>query len=187
MLASIVVFKTYSAQFPRSRTDDAFSKMRREDDGTTAVVIGNPKTDEFQICRTSLLPGLLKTLSKNKSNPLPWKLFEASDIVLLDSDDDVGASNRRRLAMVYTDSSTSGFEVLHGAVERALAMLGLGAGDYSVRHSSDQTFLEGRCAEVINRAGDRIGIFGTVHPEVLSSFEIEFPTSAADIDLQAFL
>ena len=45
------------------------------------------------MCRTSLLPGLLKTLSKNKSNPLPWKLFEASDTIHLDEEDDVGASN----------------------------------------------------------------------------------------------
>jgi len=176
---------TEALTFALCSFDDAFSKMRRDDDGTTAVVIGNPKTEEFQICRTSLLPGLLKTLAKNKSNPLPWKLFEASDIVLLDNDDDVGASNRRRLAMVYTDSSTSGFEVLHGAVERTLSMLG--CEDYSIKHGSDRTFLDGRCAEVFNKSGEKIGVFGTVHPEVLAAFDIEFPTSAADIDLQAFL
>ena len=32
-----------------------------------------------------------------------------------------------------------------------------------------------------------VGTFGSVHPEVLSLFELEFPTSAVDIDLQAFL
>jgi len=32
-----------------------------------------------------------------------------------------------------------------------------------------------------------VGTFGTVHPEVLGNFELEFPTSAADLDLQAFL
>lgn len=50
--------------------------MRRVDDGKTAAVIANPKTAEFQLCRTSLLPGLFKTLGCNKSNPLPWRLFE---------------------------------------------------------------------------------------------------------------
>ena len=52
--------------------------MRRVDDGKTAAVIANPKTAEFQLCRTSLLPGLFKTLGCNKSNPLPWRLFEVS-------------------------------------------------------------------------------------------------------------
>jgi hypothetical protein len=64
-----------------------------------------------QVCRTSLIPGLLKTFSKNQSNPLPWKLFEASDVVHLDSSTDVGAKNHRRLAMVYAGADGSGFEV----------------------------------------------------------------------------
>jgi len=182
---------TEALTFALCSTDDCFSKLRIPDDGTTAVVIANPKTEDFQVCRTSLLPGLLKTLSKNKSNPLPWKLFEASDVVAIDDECDVGASNHRRLAMVYSDSSTSGFEVLHGAVERALAMLGLPNSSYAIKHGADPSFLEGRCAEVFvadgAKIGAKIGVFGTVHPEVLANFELEFPTSAADIDLQYFL
>ena len=38
----------------------------------------------MQIARTSLLPGLLKTVSANKVMPLPMKIFEVSDVVLLD-------------------------------------------------------------------------------------------------------
>ena len=34
----------------------------QQDDGTTAACIGNPATAEFEVCRTSLLPGALKTL-----------------------------------------------------------------------------------------------------------------------------
>lgn len=50
-----------------------------------AVHISNPKTLEFQVARTTLLPGLLKTLAANKKMPLPMKLFEISDVVLKDS------------------------------------------------------------------------------------------------------
>lgn len=39
----------------------------------------------LQVARTTLLPGILKTINKNKSMPLPLKLFEISDIVLCDS------------------------------------------------------------------------------------------------------
>merc|ERR1712083_1046495 len=177
---------TEALTFALCSTDDCFDKMRIHDDGKSAVVISNPKTEEFQVCRTSLLPGLLKTLAKNKGNPLPWKLFEASDTISLDPTDDVGASNRRRLAMVYSDSSTSGFEVVHGAVERVLQMLGLKQADYAIVHGNDPSFLEGRCAEVTTN-GQKIGVFGTVHPQVLMNFELDFPTSAADIDLQYFL
>lgn len=50
-----------------------------------AVHIGNPKTIEFQVARTSLIPGLLKTLNSNKKMPLPLKLFEISDVILKDN------------------------------------------------------------------------------------------------------
>jgi len=46
--------------------------------------ISNPKTLEFQAARQSLLSGLLKTIQANKKMPLPLKLFEISDVVLLD-------------------------------------------------------------------------------------------------------
>ena len=178
---------TEALTFALCSTDDIFTKMRREDDGKSAVVISNPKTEEFQVCRTSLLPGLLKTLARNKSNPLPWKLFEVSDIVVLDETADVGASNHRRLAVAYSDSSTSGFEVVHGAVERALQMLGPRAKGFTVKRGSDPSFLEGRCAELFLADGTKVGVFGTVHPEVLAQFEIDYPTSAADIYIDIFL
>lgn len=37
-----------------------------------------------QVARTTLLPGLLKTIAANRKMPLPLKLFEISDVVLKD-------------------------------------------------------------------------------------------------------
>ena len=179
---------TEALTFALCSHDEAFKYLRREDDGKQAVVIANPKTIEFQVCRTSLLPGLFKTLANNKANPLPWRLFEVSDTVHIDASEDVGASNRRRLTVVYSDSATSGFEIIHGLVDRVMMMLGLGAGDFGVRMGSERHFMDGRCAELyLTKTGQVVGTFGTVHPEVLGSFELEFPTSAVEIDLQAFL
>ena len=51
--------------------------MRKDIDkdlGDVAVHIANPKTMEFQVARTSLLPGLLKTIQANKKMPLPIKV-----------------------------------------------------------------------------------------------------------------
>ncbi len=41
-------------------------------------------TPPRQVARTTLLPGLLKTVTANKKMPLPMKIFEISDIVLKD-------------------------------------------------------------------------------------------------------
>lgn len=40
----------------------------------------------LQVARTTLLPGILKTVASNKNMPLPMKLFEISDVVLKDSE-----------------------------------------------------------------------------------------------------
>ena len=38
----------------------------------------------LKVVRTTLLSGLLRTLSESKHMPLPLKIFEASDVVLKD-------------------------------------------------------------------------------------------------------
>lgn len=37
-----------------------FTALRQQDDGASAVGIGNPATAEFEVCRTSLLPGVYR-------------------------------------------------------------------------------------------------------------------------------
>lgn len=88
---------------------DNFTSLNKVDDGSAAA-IANVKTQDFQIARTTLLPGLLKTVQSNKSLPLPLRVFEISDVVLKDAAVDVGAVNKRMLCAVYADTS-SGFEV----------------------------------------------------------------------------
>lgn len=88
------------------------------------MVLSNPATFEYQVVRTSLLPGMLKTIRENRKHPLPMKIFEVSDVVLKDDRQERRARNARRLCIVYTDRK-AGFEVVHGLLDRILAMLGL--------------------------------------------------------------
>ena len=98
------------------------TKMRRNIDDIPAVHISNPKTLEFQVARTSLLPGLLKTIQANRNMPLPLKLFEISDVVIKDAGAEVGARNERRLAAVFYNKSP-GFEIIHGLLDRIMQLL----------------------------------------------------------------
>ncbi|CAC5404572.1 unnamed protein product [Mytilus coruscus] len=63
--------------------DDVATKMRKNIKDSNAVHIANPKTLEFQIGRTTLLPGVLKTISNNKNMPLPLKLLPFLDVMLV--------------------------------------------------------------------------------------------------------
>lgn len=78
----------------------------------------------LQVARTKLLPSALKTLAANRDAPLPVRLFEVSDVVLLDAAKDVGARNERRLVAVNVNRE-SGFEVIHGLLNRIMDVLGV--------------------------------------------------------------
>jgi phenylalanyl-tRNA synthetase beta chain len=102
--------------------EENFAWLNTADDGQTAVKIANPKTLEFQVVRTSLLPGLLKTIRENRSHALPIRIFETSDVVFKDTRRERQARNERHAAAVWCNK-TAGFEIVHGLLDRAMAML----------------------------------------------------------------
>ena len=50
----------------------------------------------------------------------------------------------------------------------------------------DSTFFPGRCAEIVAR-GKVVGKIGVLHPEVVSAFELNMPSSALEMDVEPFL
>ena len=189
------------------RLDEQFDKLRHDDGKDKAVVLSNPASEEFEIVRTSLLVGALKTLECAKAHSVKegLKLFEVNDVVHRDDNEDVGALNRRHLVATYT-GMTAGFEVIHGLVDRVMTCAQIaptqayagnslkgytgssGTRQYSVEPIDDPTYFPGRCARVmIEESGSKksVGIFGVVHPEVLKNFGVANPTSALELDVEA--
>ncbi len=50
----------------------------------------------------------------------------------------------------------------------------------------DEAFFPERRADVLLR-GAKVGVFGIVHPEVLEAFDISYPVSALELDIEPFL
>lgn len=201
---------------------DNFTALRRA--VSPAVSLSNPANVEYQVIRTTLLPGLMKTLQHNKSASFAagFKLFEISDVVLPDdehvvTETIVGAKNVRKVCAVYA-GPTSGFEIIHGLVDRIMTLTEVAPeeeyiknsskGDeekyrvaregwyYTIRelndgHSSSGTYFPGRAAEVLltKPGAERvsIGTFGILHPEVLSNFDVQYPSSSLELDLEILL
>lgn len=182
---------TEALSFALCSRDDVGKKMR---DGVSLqpVHIGNPKTLEFQVTRTSLIPGLLKTASSNRNMPLPMKLFEIQDVIYKDSSSDTGSKNRRHLAAIYYNKSP-GFEVIHGLLDRIMQLLEMKSSDvasessYKIRAGENGSFFPGRCAEILVNGECVVGRMGVLHPEVITNFELAYPASAIELDLQHFL
>ncbi|MBN3295699.1 phenylalanine--tRNA ligase beta subunit [Amia ocellicauda] len=180
---------TEALTFALCSQEDISEKLCKDISKTKAVHIANPKTAEFQVARTTLLSGLLKTVAANRKMPLPLKLFEISDVVLKDETRDVGARNNRRLCAVFYNKSP-GFEVIHGLLDRFMQLLDVKAGQenggYYIQAAEDSTYFPGRCAEIFAR-GQSIGKLGVLHPDVVNKFELTMPCSALDLDIEPFL
>lgn len=166
--------------------EEAATKLRHNlsELDTRAVHIGNPKTAEFQVGRTSLLPGILKTLAANRKLPLPLKVFECQDVILQDAAKDVGARNERRLAAIYYDRSPA-FERIHGFLDRILNQLK--SPPHSLKPVDDPTFFPGRACEVVVEGLGSVGKLGTLHPDVIQAFDLTCPATALEVNVEPFL
>ncbi|KAK4166805.1 putative phenylalanyl-tRNA synthetase beta chain [Cladorrhinum sp. PSN259] len=176
--------------------EENFEWLNRVDDGKTAVKLANPRTVEYQVARTSLLPGLLKTLSENKAMRLPLQITENADVVLKDESLERRARNERRWGAAHY-GKTSGFEVVHGLLDRVMAMLRFNFVDeessdegYFIKEINEPTFFSGRAAAIYVRLGgklQRIGELGVLHPTVLEKFDLRYAVSTLEINLEVFL
>eukprot|EP00047_Mylnosiga_fluctuans_P004246 m.233425 g.233425 ORF g.233425 m.233425 type:complete len:608 (-) comp12514_c0_seq1:47-1870(-) len=179
--------------FALCKLDDNFKGLRRPDDGSS-IIIANPATAEFQVARTNLLSGLLKTVAGNVKMPLPIKVFEISDVVLKDDATDTGARNRRRLGALLCGRSAA-FQDVQGLLDRVMLMLGVpynatkdaSKPGYYLLPSADPAFFSEVGAADIIVGGKRLGVVGVVHPEVLAHYELRNPCSALELELEAFL
>ena len=199
-----------------------------------AVSLSNPANIEYQVVRTTLLPGLLKTFQHNKSASFAqgFKLFEISDAVVIDrensiTDTIVGARNVRKLCAAYA-GPTSGFEIIHGLVDRIMTLMEVapeasyvatsgkkssatgGADEEKYRISREgwyytiaelpyngdahesKMYFPGRAAQVLltkpsHKEKIRVGTFGILHPLVLKNFDIQYPSSVVEIDLEELM
>ncbi|WFD36899.1 phenylalanine--tRNA ligase [Malassezia cuniculi] len=175
--------------------EENYGWMNQAEDGK-AVVLENPKTAEYQMVRTTLLPGLLKTVRENKKHALPMRVFEVSDVAFKDeSETQRMARNERHVGAVYCNKTAS-FETVHGLLDKLMAMLGVArataeAGEgYYLRASENATFLAGRGAEICLRdaEGERVlGKMGVLHPDVLGHYEIVYPCTAVEFNLEPLL
>jgi len=184
---------TEALTFSLCSRDDIATKMRKDISEVPAVHIANPKTLEFQVARTNLIPGLLKTVQANRKMPLPLKLFEISDVVLKDVAAEVGARNERRLAAVFYNKSP-GFEIIHGLLDRVMQLLDvpyMKPGDppssgYTLKQGEDSIYFPGRAADIV-AYGQIVGSLGVLHPDVITAFDLNLPCSAVEINIEPFL
>lgn len=146
-----------------------FDRMRRKIEKVTKVK--HPISEAHTIIRSSVLPNLLEILSLNKHRELPQQIFNVGDVV-------INSRNIQRLASVSTHAAAN-FAEIKSILESIMRELGL---EYDIVESDDPAFLEGRGASATVR-GKTIGVFGEMHPDVITNFGLDHPIVAFELEL----
>ena len=182
--------------------DENFSFLRQKDNGDKVVELANPKTAEYQVVRTTLLPGILKTVKENRKHSLPIKVFESGDVVFKDLSLERKAYNEKHWGAIYV-GKTSSFEIVQGLLGKIMQTFrtewiadfgkkSTGRGYWIEEDASNNTYFPGRGAKVFFRSKEGaepivIGECGALHPEVMNNFSIPYAASYVELNAEAFL
>lgn len=144
------------------------------------VVLSNPKSKEYEVVRTSLLPGVIKSINSNLHAKIPIKIFEVSDVVVKRND----YYNIKNLCGVIS-STRSMLEDLQGPLSLLLQKCGFNNYKYIPMNINnvENIYLENQCAWVlVNEI--IVGCIGVLHPKICNSFEIPYACSSFELDVQ---
>jgi phenylalanyl-tRNA synthetase beta chain len=158
--------------FTLTNEDILYKKMQRPvRQGVLRVM--HPISIENTMVRTDLLPLLLEFLALNRHRELPQRLFTVGDVV-----DSCRTYQQAAGVSTHPDADFSEAYASAAAVLHELSVT------CTVVESGDPAFISGRRADII-ACGEKIGVFGEIHPAVLNAFELEHPVAAFELDLRA--
>jgi len=147
-------------------------KMRLDDE--KLVQTTNNVNLNYDTVRNALLPGLVQVLGENTHYEYPQNLFDLGVVVHLDK----GKIKEQRNAVVVISHAKTDFTEIKSALDSLFVGLGK---EYTMESEDHPSFLEGRCG-VIKVEGNRVGVIGEMHPEVLNNFNIEVPVTAFELN-----
>ena len=169
---------------PMTAPEAAYAKLglaERED----YVEVAHPISVAQTMLRTSLLGGLMETLSLNTHHDMPQRIFEVGEVTLLDGEAQTGASEHQRLAAAVTGAEAS-FAQARSVAESLARQFGC---ELQAEAMECGLFTPGRGAKLllVQEDGRRVevGQLGEVHPEVLERFRMSHPAAVFELDLQA--
>ncbi|RLF10754.1 MAG: phenylalanine--tRNA ligase subunit beta [Thermoprotei archaeon] len=149
----------------------------------SAVILENPVSRDYTCLRNWLLPLLLEFLSHNRHAPLPQRIFECGDVVVIDEDKPTKTRMIRKIACAICDREV-GYEDVQAVLYSLLRNLGFE--EWSVEAEDHPSFIKGRVAWLVVK-GSKVALLGEINPAVLSSFRLENPVAAFELDVSKLL
>jgi len=159
-----------------SSEDDQYVSTNLPEPGDT-IKIRNPITRDHTTLRTWLAPGLLAILRNNKHRDLPQRIYELDYVFK-------GTEPGLKLEALEMSTTTSFSDSKAYTKSLLKAMEAPFLKDFEVEFEPTQheSFIPGRVSKLVlierkRKEQHHFGIFGELHPELISNFSLENPVS----------
>jgi phenylalanyl-tRNA synthetase beta chain len=158
------------------------------------VYISNPLSEEMNVLRTELAPGLLNSLRHNVSRDnVRVRIFETAHTFVPDPGGDTQVRENNRLAVLLHGErfpgrypypqELSGYADMKGLVEHCFSFLGIARPDF---HPGDtHAYLQPVIR--VSVAGKEVGRLGKIREEQADTYEARYEVWYADIDLDLLM
>ena len=148
-----------------------------------AVFIANPMSENYEVIRPSVLPCLLESESVSGHAVYPHNIFEIGKIAVKDREDNSGTRTIDSLGF-FSSNAAVGYNDAASYINTLMYFL---RKEYTLSEvENDPRFIPGRAAYIIYK-GEKVGIFGETHPQVLESWGCSMPSVMAEIDLDKLI
>ncbi len=171
----------------RPREDD-FLPYLEETQGEI-VNLKNPLSESFATLRTSLLPGLIESLSHNaRSQVEVMGIFELGNVFFEGKNVDKRPDENKNLGLASMGADdfrdvweldAADFFYLKGIAENLLDDLEIN--EFNWQRFDHPAFHPGRCAELIID-DEKAGYLGELHPDLIDFYDLPERTSAGEFD-----
>ena len=160
------------------------------------VALANPIASDLSVMRTTLLPGLVKTVAYNLNRQQSRvRLFETGLTFIKDvKEDGVLAQEPMMAAVITGDRYPENWQVKSEPVDffdlkgdfETLLDLGQAATEFSFRKGEHVAMHPGQCAEILR--GDKvIGHIGAIHPSLCKKMDVPASVFMVEVELNALL
>ncbi len=148
-----------------------------------AVFIANPMSENYEVIRPSILPCLLESESVSGHAVYPHLIFECGKVTVKDESDNSGTHTGNSVGFFASDLQM-GYNNAASYIQTLMYFL---RKEYSLAPvEDDPRFIPGRAAYVMYK-GEKAGIFGETHPQVLESWGCTMPSVMAELDMDILL
>lgn len=145
-----------------------------------AIAIRNPLGEDFSLMRTSTIPSMMESISRNiKRGNKVVRLFERGRIYIPKENELL--PDETNILTIGVSGETDYFE-LKGYIENIAEAFKLEGLTYQRIESCDETFHPGKTAEIYYKK-EKIGVIGEIHPSVLNNYDLKGNVYIGEINL----